>query len=382
MSLSIDLYANEGSPLNIVPPDIYGRGVGGAELAMMSWAETMASRGHHVRIYNSPSTPGHYDGVEYLMQSDFQPRDPRDVFVVYRSPNRYTRLASANVKLFWSCDQYTSGDFRAEIFPYVDRTVCISPYHVDYHKKRYEVEDSKIGYFDLGVRLQDYDLEVEKVAGRCIYCSVPDRGLDLLHILWPRIKERVPHASLVITSDYTLWGAANPLNQQHRLRWLYHQGVQFFGKVPRKQLVEEQLKAVCQPYACQYEELFCISAAECQVARAVPVTSSTGALATTNQWGVIVPGEMQTRAWQDEFVDRVCVILSYPEKSGDGAIRELARDAARRRFDWQTICEQWEYLIETGEYATKTNNHHAGSGQRAGISTVDPGREVSLAATN
>ena len=65
MSLKIDLYCNDGSPLGVTPPDIYGRGVGGAELSMMSWAETMARRGHQVRIYNNPLALGVHDGVEY-----------------------------------------------------------------------------------------------------------------------------------------------------------------------------------------------------------------------------------------------------------------------------------------------------------------------------
>lgn len=350
MKLTIDLYCSDGSPIGIQPTYIYGRGVGGAELAMMSWAETMAQRGHTVRIYNDPASPGDYDGVSYLPRTDFNPNGRRHVFVIYRSPNQWVRRAIADVKLFWSCDQYTSGNFAFDIFPFVDRTVCISPYHVTYHREHYSVAEDRIGYFDLGVRLQDYEQEVEKIPGRCIFCSVPDRGLEVLRVLWPRIKERVPYASLVITSDYRLWGALNPLNQGHRMAWLNQPDVTFLGKVERLELTRRQLEAVCQPYSCQYDELFCISAAECQVAGAVPVTSTMGALVTTNKWGVIVPGDLNTRKWQDEFVDQVARILSDDREGLDNQMMQIR---ARERFDWQVICEQWEHLIETGEYATK-----------------------------
>lgn len=348
MSLTIDVYCNDGSPLGICPNDIYGRGVGGAELALMSWASTMAKRGHRIRIYNNPPQPGVYEGAEYLPQSDFVFRNDRDVMVCYRSPNRYTRIARAAVKLFWSTDQQTVGDFSRDAFPYVDRTVCISPFHVDYHIKRYQVAEDMIGYFDLGVRVEEYDQPIEKVPGRCIFCSVPERGLEVLRLMWPRIKERVPNASLVITSDYTLWGSPNPLNQEHRLNWLHHQDVDFMGKIPREQLVKEQLKAVCQPYPCTYEELFCISAAECLVAGVMPYTTALGALPTTNQLGFVFWGNVLDGEWQQNFIERVCILLNSTTFKS-----EATRQLAKERFDWNTICGQWEHLIATGEYMTK-----------------------------
>jgi hypothetical protein len=364
MGLTIDLYANDGSPLHISPPDIYGRGVGGAELAMMTWAETMGRRGHKVRVYNNPPQPGDYSGVEYLPQTAFNWREDRDVFIAYRSPNRYTRICRAAVKLFWSTDQQTVGNFATDVFPYVDRVVCISPFHVDYHLKRYQAEydafmerqeqpydslDTKIGYFDLGVRVEEYDQEIEKVPGRCIFCSVPERGLEVLRLMWPKIKERVPSASLVITSDYTLWGSPNPLNQEHRLNWLHHKDVEFLGKIPREQLVREQLKAECQPYPANYQELFCISAAECQVAGAIPVTSDQGALPSTNNWGVVLHGNILDSYWQNGFINEVCNQLEH----GHLIMPRQVQGEARERFDWSTICEKWEHLIATGEYLTK-----------------------------
>lgn len=345
MSYTIDVYCNDGSPLGLSPPDIYTRGVGGAELSLITWAETMAKRGHSVTIYNNPIQPGTYDEVRYCPQGDFKPREHRDVFIAWRSPNQYTRISNAEVRLFWSTDQYTVGNFATDIFPLVDRIICISPFHVAYHKERYGVENGKIGYFDLGVRQQDYCQEVEKISGRCIFCSVPERGLSLLRMLWPRIKEKAPHASLVITSDYTLWGSPNPLNHQHRLEWMHSPDVHFLGKVDRLQLAREQLQAEVMPYPCTYEELFCISAAECQIAGAYPVTSPIGALKTTNQWGTLIEGNMMEGDWQDDFISSVVAILNNPVFS-----MSPVQGCALERFNWDRICGQWEHLIETGAF--------------------------------
>jgi glycosyltransferase involved in cell wall biosynthesis len=345
MGLSIDVYCNDGSPLGVIPEDIEGRGVGGAELAMLTWAETMAGRGHRVRIYNDPRVAGIQRGVEFLPQRTFAPGDARDVFIVYRSPNPFVRIAKAAIRVHWSLDQHTIGNYARDIFPWVDRVVCISPFHMDYHRRTYGIADGKIGYLDLGVRLADYDQDIERIAGRCIFCSVPDRGLDILRVLWPMIKEKAPHASLVITSDYRLWGAPAPLNHQYRLAWLHLPDVAFLGKVERSRLVQEQLAAEVMSYPCTYEELFCISAAECQVAGAIPVTSDYGALPTTNAWGTALPGNVLDGGWQRGFVEAVAAAMDMQPIE-----RARAQTAARQRFDWNRIAGQWEHLFETGEF--------------------------------
>lgn len=342
----IDVYCNDGSPMGLIPPDIYGKGVGGAELALMSWAEVMARGGHQIRVYNDPSSPGEYDEVEYLPNKEFEPdHKKRDVFILWRSPNPVVKTVRAEMKIHWSTDQYTIGNFKTDIFPFVDKVVCISPFHVDYHRKHYGVENGKIGYFDLGVRLEDYAGPAKRIPGRCIFCSVPDRGLDILYMLWPQIKEIVPHASLVITSDYRLWGISSPNNHHHRMRWLHQPDVMFLGKIERKQLVREQMAAVCQPYPCNYEELFCISAAECQVSGARPVTSPIGALSTTNKWGAVISGNPIDKAWQNRFVATVVEAIGADEDA-----RRMEQEKARQRFDWNRICEQWESLIEKGKF--------------------------------
>lgn len=345
MGLNIDLYCNDGSPIGVTPPDIYGRGVGGAELAMMTWAEVMARRSHLIRIYNDPSRPDIYNGVYYRPKSCFDAEDKsRDVFILFRSPNLLLRVAQAQLKIHWSTDQETVGDYGRDIVPFADKIVCISPFHAEYYQAHYG-GNSKIGYIDLGTKLDDYRGEVEKIPGRCIFCSVPDRGLEVLKMLWKKIKQRVPEASLVITSDYRLWGVATPRNHKHRLAWAGTSDVEFLGKVERHRLIREQMMAVCQPYPCTYEELFCISAAECQVAGAIPVTSAAGALRTTNRWGTLLDGNVAAPDWQRHFIDAVVEAINQPAEH-----RAKMQAEARAVFDWDIICEQWEKLIETGEF--------------------------------
>lgn len=347
--MKIDLLCNDGSPIGVTPALIWGRGVGGAELAMMTLMDVLAARGHEVTVYNDPTVPGDHNGVTYANLSQFELRAPRDALVIFRSPNpRYNPRYRSDFKaIWWSTDQRTVGDFRA-LAASVDFVVTISQYHTDYHVANYRIPADHIGHIDLGVRIDDYDGEVERIENRLIYCSIPDRGLDQLLAAWPLIRGKVEDATLVITSDYRLWGAAGPANAKHRLAWARQEGVIFLGAVPRRELIRHQLQAEIHAYPCTYEELFCISAAECTVAGALPVTSSMGALPTTNQFGIVVPGDPFSPSFNTLFADRVASLMTN-ERGQLEQMRRMAMAGGANRFNWNTIAEQWEHVFKEGK---------------------------------
>ena len=343
----IDLLATHGSPLKVIPPDIYGHGVGGSELAMMTLMQTFAERGHKVRVYNDPKIAGEYDGVEYLYRSHYNPREERDILIVFRSPSPLL-LSSVvkKMKVWWSTDQMTIGNY-AELAKKVDYCVTISSYHTKYHMAHYGIPAEKIHHLDLGVRVKDYDQKVEKVPIRMVFCSVPSRGLKILHAAWPLIRRQAPKATLVITSDYRLWGAGGGVSR-HRLDWVGVEGVTYLGKIPRRELIKYQMEAEVLPYPCIYEELFCLSVAECQVAGAMPITTPIGALKSTNQFGVKISGNPQTPRFVEEFSERVAALVTT-ERQFLEARRASMIVAAKTRFDWHVIAEKWERLFEEGK---------------------------------
>lgn len=343
--LLIDCLCNDGSPLGIVPSDIYGEGdrigVGGAELALLTMCEAWAKAGHSVRLYNSPRKHEPSLFEQYPVDT-FLPHEQRDILIIFRSPNH--RIAHANgKKIWWSCDQYTVGSFE-KFSGRVDKIVTISPFHAQYFKDTYGIEGTVT--IDLPVRIEDYANSPEnarmKIPNRMIFCSVPDRGLAVLAQAYPRIKQEVPDASLVITSDYRLWGLPDARNEQFIRRFMGMDGVKFLGALPRKQMVDEQMKAQVQAYPCTYEELFAIANAECQVAGALPVTTTVGALRTTNM-GIQVEGDPTNPHWVKSFSDAVINTLKdkeLPEK------RFELRQKAIERFSLERILKEWDKVFD------------------------------------
>lgn len=342
--LNIDVICNDGSPLNTCLADVYGEngriGLGGAELALHTLCEAWSKVGHRVRLYNSPPTNCTSPYSQFNIDA-FSPHDERNILIIFRSPNERIRDAKG-LKIWFSTDQYTIGDFK-EFSHKVDKIVTISPFHDKHFQTVYEIRDTHI--IDLPVRTWDYEQEVEKVPNRLIFCSVPDRGLNILADCYLVIKAEVPDASLVITSDYRLWGVESARNEQYLPKFMGMDGVRFLGAIPRRELVQEQMKAEIQAYPCTYPELFCYSVAECQIAGALPITSDVGALATTNM-GVQVTGSPYDRLWQKAWVDMIVQHLKSDELKH---IQEEVQQKALERFSLDKILGDWERVFDNNE---------------------------------
>lgn len=341
-NLKIDIICNDGSPLGVRLDDVYGEngriGVGGAELALLTMCEAWWNKGYQVRLYNSPTSHGTSPFLQFPIDT-FLPKEDRDILIIFRSPNHRIKNAKG-LKIWWSTDQHTVGDFR-EFAKLVDRIVTISEFHAKHFEVIYGVRDTVT--IDLPVRVQDYKNVVEKVPNRLIFCSVPDRGLAVLAQAYPIIQEKIPDVSLTVTSDYRLWGVSYPGNEQFFSRFLGMKGVKFMGAIPRREMVMEQQFAQVQAYPCTYDELFCYSVAECEVAGAYPVTTTIGAVSTTNM-GTQVIGNPHDPRWVELFANSVVEKLQDPNLP---ILQTQVTQKALERFSIDGILLQWDNLFDT-----------------------------------
>jgi glycosyltransferase involved in cell wall biosynthesis len=335
--MKIDILTSDGSQRMVTPQTVWGDtwqiGVGGAELALMTMCEEWTRRGDMVRLYNDPRGPN--DVFEQLPIAKFDPLEERDILVTFRSPNPKA-IPARGYRVWWSCDQYTNGSFE-KFSKYMDKIVVISPFHAEYFKNTYAITDNVV-VTDLPVRVHDYPVErPEKIKNRFLFSSVPERGLDQLWRMWPMICEAVPDASVVITSDYRLWGTNTPLNERHKVRWMAHDSFTFLGAVPRARLIDEQMKASIMAYPCIYDELFCIAVAEAQYAGIYPITTGIGALPTTNM-GTVVSWNARDARGDQPFVDLIARTLNNPTFAD---VTAALQAKAAKRFHPDTILDFW-----------------------------------------
>jgi len=339
MGLNIHILCNDGSPIGVTSKTIWGDanriGVGGAELALLTMCEQWHLAGHEVILYNLLSpVPSDVSPFEQRLISQFDPKDKRDVLIVFRSPNSKAIVAKG-LKVWWSTDQYTIGDF-AKFSSYVDKIVCISEFHRNYFKQTYKIDNVIV--IDLPVRVDDYkDKKISKIKNRVLFSSVPDRGLQYLHAMWFALKRKIPDLSLTITSDYRLWGSSR-LNERHVLSWMKYDDVEFMGAISRAEFIEKELEAEWFIYPCIYDELFCISCAEAQVTGAYPITTANGALSTTNM-GTLIAVDMNNSHNHRAFINNVVDTI------GRGVDMAEVQRKAIERFSPKRILKQWDEKV-------------------------------------
>lgn len=347
MKKVLHVLANDGSPLGVTSKSIWGLdgrfGVGGAELAILTLLEGWQERGYDVTFYNNPNEGG-ASSFKQKTIDEFDPLEDRDYLIIFRSPN--VRVNEAKGKRIWfSTDQFTIGNFK-EFARRVDRIVTISPFHANYFRDMYGIENTIT--IDLPVRSNDYkNKPYQKVPKKCIYTSVPDRGAMPLNAAWARIVKEVPDAQLVLTSDWRLW---NPDIDQsilapYKLPYAILPNTNYVGAVYRQELIRHQLEADLLLYPCVYDELACIAVMEAQVSGALPITSQYGALITTNEFGIQIPGNPTSPEFVDSFVQSTVSCLQDPNLH-DRQI-EMQRKAIAR-FSLDRILDLWEELIFNG----------------------------------
>jgi glycosyltransferase involved in cell wall biosynthesis len=160
---------------------------------------------------------------------------------------------------------------------------------------------------------------------RLVYTSSPDRGLDILLELWPRIREGAPDATFAFSYAPVYFKIAeqDPAVAAHAklVRELSEQdGVEPLGSLSQPQVARLMMTSLvwCHPSYCTpaegpFHETSCVSAMEAQAAGCVVVASHWGALSETVKVGRLVSGPAGSARWKDALVAEIVDGLTNPE---------------------------------------------------------------------
>ncbi|MDE3153360.1 MAG: glycosyltransferase family 4 protein [Gemmatimonadota bacterium] len=272
-------------------PDFHGSGVGGTEAGVVVLAEAMARRGMRVTVFTPVQAPTLFRGVLYAPTAAGT-GETADLLIVVKQWPEPAGARRATRTLLWLTDVHVPDHARLRgALSRVDGVLWLSPYQ----QRRVGAAVREAGLarsvvIGEPVDLDDYRDTPAERGPLMIFCSIPERGLVDLARWMPAIFRRVPTARLVVTSDYTLWG--KPGARAAFARYLGDDPrVTYAGHVTRGELVRWQRQARVMAYPCRFPEGFCISAAECMAAGAVPVTTDDFALRTTvGDGGILIRG--------------------------------------------------------------------------------------------
>jgi glycosyltransferase involved in cell wall biosynthesis len=342
------------------PSDIETRGLGGSETAAVRLAECLSEMGFVVTVYGELRESSIWKNVLFKHHSTFDPLDRRGALICSRIPEVADRPINAAVRLLWTHDV----DFgprmnprRAEAF---DHVLCLSDWHKRHVAGRYPFLADKIVQTRNGVERSYFDpLAWDQRAPRVLYTSSPDRGLDVLLGLWPRVLELVPDAEL----HHCYADVYNRVADQDPALAKFRDGIRELAKQPGVVTLpslgqRELAKLMCSSrvwahpswmgmHGAPFHETYAIGALEAQAAGCLVVASDWGALSETVQWGRLVnsagPGDPR---WDDAFVAHIVEGLTDPEVGRKAVERgpQVARD-----LGWTGVAVQIGKLVAAGD---------------------------------
>ena len=318
---------------------------GGSEGSAIRYALALASRGHSVSIHTSQAEMETFEGVTWYPEERKIYCLNQDVVVAVRFPEALAEV-SAPVRALYCCDPeipelpsfVESGD--------VNTVMVISKHQQVLFQLQHPIPDYFYFSTNAGIHWNDYDRhDISKVRGRCIYCSVQDRGLQDLVGIWPLIQKEIPWATLHITGSLALWG----IDTKGKVDPVFYElasmpSVTYCGMLSREDLIQEQLQSVLMllPGNPTSPEMCCMAAMECAAARNALLVVDLGALperVIPSKTGSII---YRRGDWQRIFAETAVHML----RDTGLAITHIRAQMAEKDHDYEVLAQQWEKHFE------------------------------------
>ncbi len=295
------------SPRDIEQP---GRGLGGSETAAVRLAEALSTYGYTVTVYGEVEQCA-FQQVIFRHHSVFDPLAPREVVIASRTPQIFDRPVAAESKLLWMHDTDCGPELTQQRAEQLDAVMVLSRWHEAHVLSLYPFLEGRVRRTTNAIN-PDYFTErdcTDKPGGKssptAIYSSSPDRGLDFLLKLWPRVRELIPDAELhyCYSSVYDAVAAKSPPIAAFRdtIRELADQpGVTNLGSLSQPELARAMQDAALwlapsysTPSGARFNETFCIGAVEAAAA---------GCRMLASDWGALPERVEQAQCGQIEFI--------------------------------------------------------------------------------
>lgn len=352
----------------------YQQPLGGTQCAVVFQAQALADLGHEVYVFcQGPAAD--IDGVHYRPVADLTKVARSldlDAFVPVADEAALKLRIPARQTIAWLHNDYPflwheMPDLRAEmaqdLATRADRIVATSHWQAEMLRGTFALPTAHVQVIPLGIQPAFFDTEPQPAEPpRLFYTSAPNRGLDRLLDLWPRVQTAMP-CELHLYASFKTWGMSPEKDQQAggalyaRARAL--PGVQLHEPVSPQALAAEMARGSLwvYPQHCSQPlpqspgiwvdaETFCLAALEAQAAGLPVVASARGALTETvidGQTGLLIPGDPHSAAFAEAFI-AACVQLLQ-----DQILRERFAQAARQRalsLTWQAAAQQWQQLLQ------------------------------------
>jgi glycosyltransferase involved in cell wall biosynthesis len=275
-------------------------GIGGSEESALYLQREMTALGH-----------------EFILTDKMD--EPCDIFVSWRLA--YLRNPNAKKRYLHCHDWPVNPHWQPDALEHFDKIIMLN----EYHRAQYGVPEDRAFVCGNGVDMKQFDQQVERIPGKCLYFSHPHRGLHKLREYWPRIRAAVPNATL-----HAFWW-----EPEHFMPADESLGIMPMRNLGHEELAREILSSECLTYPSVFSpEINPITCIKSQVGGAIPLVVLQGGMGDTLLTKYFWPSDYE------KFAEMVITFFKLPN-SWDEYRSAMMREA-RERFDWRNISKKWE----------------------------------------
>lgn len=332
------------------------RGLTGSEMSMLMIAKCVAEEGHDVTVFGTFINPAKVDGIEYAQNSTIQLRvnEGWDAAAAWIDPAPLSAFPASVKKIF--DQQVNDFNYCPGWEDYVDVITSPSYSHRNQLKKysnfvgRWEVlpngADSSI--FSLNNKFKNNTKSM-------MFASSPDRGLHWILEAFPKIKKRVPEATLDVFYDWqNFYNSVRHGDSEisYRLRYckemferLKPHGVTHHGSASRQRIVNAFSNTRILAFTCDtvtYTEGFSVTTLEAAMMGCVPVIVDTDALGEI--YGGYVPViKGPYKEHKEEYIETVIELLTNEQTYSEW---QQKSSQLSQKYDWKIIGRQFIEIIQ------------------------------------
>lgn len=338
------------------------KGMAGSETWAAELSAELSKAGFRVTLFGNPRTEKTDEfGVRYM---DFRKMEE---YLKYRyislailsrtcEPPKHLKMRTDNLYVMVH-DIWLNQDKNYDTMKWaINGFGVLSEWHDQFFRQHHGVEEEKTFLTFNGIRHENYkNLISSKKKNKTVYSSSPDRGLEVLLDILPRIREQVPDFEVDVAYGFHNWQSmAEQRGDQESLKRIElikekmkQPGVNYLGRISKKELADRQKEAKVWLYPTWFSETFCISCLENGMAGNAAITTPyAGMLTTMGDNAIYIKGP------DSEPVYRWCLTKEYQDSMVGEAVKALTEEPYRLQwanrlkdkvsgYTWENAAKQW-----------------------------------------
>lgn len=365
----VQFIPGSGSWGDLTPETMNDKGLGGRETALVQLSENWSKAGHEVinfvptsRAYRYPKKSG---GVSHYVPGNFAYDHLRlfgaDVCVSWEEPRIFgvpevKSMIGLCIIEMQVANMMTSPDLDENVDYYAVLSQWAGEYLCDQDES---INPEKVVVFPNGVDLDRYskrpiDNTDSSDGYSFYYSSSPDRGLNHLLRIWPKLVKRLPGSTLQVAYGVDHW--LDAVKWTHNMQaesalevaeGLNQPGVIYTGRVGQNALARLQESADALLYPCdtmQPTETGCITVVEAGAAHSPAIITNADCLGSEFQDSAAM---VDLPFNEDEYIDLVEEVVK--SKIAYNYYQAAGRFMAEER-DWSIIASDWTSFFDKELY--------------------------------